>query len=153
MSFEIYCAHPISGLTYDEVVSYYEGVKKELESYGYKVLHPMTGKKCLRTDVTERFKPANYREEVATNHAILTRDSWMVRQCNVLYLDLTGAKMISIGCVMELAMAYILGKYTVVVMEDGNIHNHAFVVEAASIVFKNSEKALDYLKVLKEQTI
>jgi len=153
MSLKIYLAHPISGLTYDEVIGYYKKISRKLKKIGYEVFHPMTGKSAMRTDIKERFQPIDNKSEIATNHAIISRDTWMVRMCDILYLDLTGTQTISIGCVMELFGAYVLGKYTVVVMEKDNVHRHAFVVEAAGVIFEESKKALDYLKVLKEQTI
>jgi hypothetical protein len=55
---------------------------------------------------------------------------------------------VSIGCVMELAWASLLGKYTIVIMEKENIHNHAFILEAADIIFENYYDAIEYLKKL-----
>lgn len=149
----IYCAHPISGLTWDEVVDYYKNIKTTLQDIGLEVFQPMTGKNAIRTEIGERFQPADFRAEVATNHAIIERDRWMVEHCDLLYLDLTGVKNISIGCMMELAWAHLLGKYTIVIMEEGNIHRHAFVVEAADIVFDFPQKAIDYLKIFVKQEI
>lgn len=153
--FCVYCAHPISGLTWDEVYNYYINIKEKLASMGFDVLHPMTAKGAIRTDVKERFKPAGYNATtpMATNHAIFGRDNWMVQQSDILYLDLTGVSAVSIGSVMELAVASLLGKYTVVVMEENNVHRHAFVMEAAKIVFEDAETALNYMKKLIDQEI
>jgi hypothetical protein len=49
---------------------------------------------------------------------------------------------------MELAWAHDKGKHTIVVLEPGNIHEHAFVLEAADVVFNNEADALLYLKKL-----
>ncbi len=150
---KVYCAHPISGLTWDEVVNYYNDIKEKLETMGLEVFQPMTGKSEIRTEIGERFQPADLKSAVASNHAIFERDQWMVRNSDILYLDLTGAELTSIGCMMELAWASLLGKYTVVVMNKENIHRHAFVVEAADIVFENAETALIYLEKMVSQTI
>jgi len=150
---KVYCAHPISGLTWDEVVNYYNGIKEKLETIGLSVFQPMTGKGEIRTEISERFQPLNFKSAVASNHAIFERDQWMVRNSDILYLDLTGAELTSIGCMMELAWASLLGKYTVVVMDKENIHRHAFVVEAADIVFENADTALVYLEKMVNQTI
>lgn len=142
----VYCAHPISGETWENVFKYYTNIKKILENWGFNVLHPMTGKTEIRTEIGERFQPSNIKSVVASNHAIFERDRWMVMQCDILYLDLTGAERVSIGCMMELAWAAILGKYVVVVMEKENMHQHAFVLEAADIIFENANMALTYLE-------
>lgn len=144
----VYCAHPISGETWENVVKYYTNIKITLENLGFNVLHPMTGKGEMRTQIEERFKPAghNATNPMCTNHAIFERDRWMVQNCDVLYLDLRGCQGISIGCMMELAWASLLGKYTVVVMDEKGMHKHAFVLEAADIIFENSTTAIAYLE-------
>lgn len=150
---KVYCAHPISGETWDEVVNYYNDIKEKLETLGFRVLQPMTGKSCMRTEVKERFQPVNFKAVLASNHAIYERDQWMVRNCDVLFLDLTKSERISIGCMMELAWASLLGKYTVVVMADDNIHKHVFTLEAADVIFPNTEDALEYLEKFIGQVI
>lgn len=152
---KVYCARPISGETWETVVDYYNGIKTKLETLGFQVLQPMTGKSCIRTELTERFKPADHKAVLASNHAIFERDQWMVRNCDILYLDLTGAQRVSIGSMMELAWASLLGKYTIVVMEsdNDNIHRHAFVLEAADVIFSSADEALAYLAVFADQKI
>ena len=150
---KVYCAHPISGLTWDGVVDYYNGIKEKLGTMGFEVFQPMTGKGEIRTEISERFQPADFISAIASNHAIFERDRWMVRNCDILYLDLTGAELTSIGCMMELAWASLLDKYTVVVMDKENIHRHAFVIEAADIIFEDETTALVYLQKMVTQTI
>jgi len=106
----------------------------------------MTGKGYLRC--AKEFKAHGYGTPLSSNHAIYKRDKWMVRNCNVFLLDLTGAADKSIGCVMELQLAEELGKHTIVVMEDENVHRHAFVLDAADVVFVDLEAALTYLEQL-----
>ena len=77
------------------------------------------------------------------------RDIWMVRQCDVFYLNLMDAgERVSIGGVMELAVAAALGKHTVVSMGAENIHRHAFVLEAADVIYETHEEAMKYLERL-----
>jgi nucleoside 2-deoxyribosyltransferase len=140
-------AHPISGQSYVSVMSYYTRVTKLLKKFGYEVLCPMTGKEMLRTDMKLRSHGLD-QSPVTTNHAISERDRWMVSSSDIVYLNLLGATMASIGCCMELAWAHDKGKHTIVVLEPGNIHEHAFVLEAADVVFNNEADALLYLKKL-----
>lgn len=69
----------------------------------------------------------------------------MVSMCDILYCNLTMAQIVSIGSTMELAWAHQLGKHSVVAMQADNIHRHAFILEAADIVWETHEQALDYL--------
>jgi nucleoside 2-deoxyribosyltransferase len=140
--FNLYMARPITGCTADEVFEYYENARQVLRVH-YRVLSPMTGKEHLRTE--RLFKAEGYRNPVSTNHAIIERDRWMVQQSDIVLVDLSKAKQVSIGCMMELAWAHQLGKHSIVVMEEGSPHWHAFVLEAADIVMPAIEEALDYL--------
>lgn len=148
---KIYLAHQITGLSYDQVMDYYGEMVAYTRGLGYDVLHPMTGKGFLRVD---EYKAEGYDEEPTTKaHAIFERDRWMVTQADVLLIDLTGMTRASIGCMMELAWGSILGKHTIVVMEPDNPHRHAFVTEAADIVFDDIKYAKNYLAKLIRQDI
>jgi len=142
----LYLSHPISGTDPEHTVAYYTDVPAQLRRLGFTVLSPMTGKGYLRC--AKEFKAHGYGTSLSSNHAIYKRDKWMVRNCNVFLLDLTGATDKSIGCVMELQLAEELGKHTIVVMEDENVHRHAFVLDAADVVFADLEAALTYLEQL-----
>lgn len=148
--FKIYCVHPISGSSADDVFQYYEKTQKVLTVAGYDVLIPMFGKGSLRTEL--KFKAHDYRTPLTTNHAIFTRDHWMVCQADIIYANFLGAKIVSIGSMFELAWASHMGKQVVLVMDKENIHQHAFVLEAASIIFEEETEAIDYLtKVSKKE--
>lgn len=139
----IYLAHPISGLSGAEILDYYSKMKEELCPLGFTVLSPMTGKEYLRN--TPKYKAHGYDEPLITNHAIFERDLWMVSQADIVLVDLRETSQVSIGCVMELAIASYQRKHTIVVVPKDNIHQHAFVLEAADIVFDTMEEALKYL--------
>lgn len=143
----IYCVHPISGLTPDEVFNYYTGIKQRL-SIHYDVLIPMTGKSSLRCETS--FKSEGYsKDPLTTNHAIFERDRWMVSQSDIIYANLKGATdRVSIGSMFELAWGSLLGKYIVLVMDENSVHRHSFVLEAADVIFTSEQAAEDYLAVL-----
>jgi len=144
---KIYLAHPISGLSYDEVVSYYKDVEEKLKRMGYEVYHPMIAKGCLRNE--KKFSKSDYQHPVTANHAVKERDKWMVKHVDVILVDFTGAKEVSIGCVSELAWADDTPTvYSVVILPKDNVHNHAFIKEMADIIFESREEALDYLEKL-----
>jgi nucleoside 2-deoxyribosyltransferase len=107
----------------------------------------MTAKGYLRTEI--KFKASGYQNPVSTNHAIYERDKWMVEQCDIVLMDLTYAKFASIGCTMELAWASLLNKHTIIVMGEDNVHRHAFILEAADIIFATMDDAIGYLRLLR----
>lgn len=146
----IYTAGSITGQSGDYVLEYFQNLKFVLESFGYDVIHPMIAKGYFRNE--KKFASKGYvHKPQSTNHAIVERDRWMVYRCDVLYCNLTSAKIVSIGSVMELAWAHHMGKHTVLAMQSDNIHQHAFVLEASDIVFETTDEAIDYLRLLSEK--
>lgn len=144
---KVYCGHQISGASYESIMAYYEDITVYLRDVGVRILNPMLGKEKLRNEV--EFKSVGYDNvPCSTNHAIKERDQWMVRQSDVVWMNFLGCSHTSIGMVSELAWADILGKHTIVTMEEGNIHEHAFVSEMADIVYRTTEESLDYLSIL-----
>lgn len=143
----VYLAGPISGNSYDDVSSYFTDTTSVLVDLGYAVLHPMLGKEVLRTEI--KLKASGYGNPESTNHAILERDKWMVSQSDIVLCNLMmGKDMVSIGSVMELAWACMMNKLTIVVMQKDNIHQHAFVIEAADIIYEDINDAIRHLKKL-----
>jgi nucleoside 2-deoxyribosyltransferase len=141
---KIYLAGPISGLGYDEVVDAYKEKSLYLRQIGYEVLCPMTGKAYLRNEL--EFRASGYNSPVSTNHAIFERDKWMVSNCDIVLAELSNSgTRVSIGTMMELAWANMLGKHTIGVMQFDNIHRHAFVLESCDIVFETIQEAYKYL--------
>ena len=107
----------------------------------------MIAKEELRTEL--EFKSVGYDGVPAsTNHAIYERDNFMVQSADIVYANLMNTKIVSIGTVMELAVASHLRKHTIVAMEKGNIHFHAFVIESADIIYESHEDAIEYLNKL-----
>jgi len=148
---KIYIAHPINGLFYEEVVNYFKTIEEKLKRFGYIVYHPMVDKNHLRNE--KRFR-SDYTYPSATNHAIKERDKWMVKQADVLFVDFTDAKEVSIGCVSEMAWADDTPTvHTVVVLPENNIHNHAFIKEMADVIFANRDDAFGYLQKLIDMEI
>ena len=132
------------------MLSYYERIVQQFPN-AY-TLHPMAGKGSLRCEL--EFKAHGYdNDPLTSNHAILQRDTWMVQQADIVFLNLANAKeRVSIGCCMELALAYYLRKYTVVVLPKDNIHNHAFVLEASDVIFEEENEAIAYINKLIDST-
>ena len=148
----IYISRPISGRAFSEVFAYYDRVDAALTEMGYHVLSPMMGKDHLRgPDVAD---PMGANHPMSCPQAIFRRDAWMVAQADVVYVNLrlAGTGAVSIGCTMELAWAYQAGKYVVLVMEDENIHRHAFTLQAATVVWPTEREAMQSLATLARRT-
>ena len=144
---KIYLAGPISGKGGEVTIDYFGSTASTLRQAGFEVIHPMIGKGYFRNEI--KFKAEGYlHKSQSTNHAIIERDLWMVQQCDILYCNLIMAEIVSIGSIMEMAWAHILRKHTVLAMQSDNIHRHAFVLEAADIVFEAHDEAVSYIKQL-----
>ena len=149
MKLRVYLAHPISGLSYNDVIAYFESTAKQLTDIGYEVLSPMTGKKELRNELNLRAE--GYKNPCSTNHAIVRRDKWCVEHSDVFFLDLIDAQEISIGSTCELAWAYASNVHSIVVLPEESKMRHAFILEMADILYTNHNDAIEYLKKWIEQ--
>lgn len=132
MSKTVYLAGPISGLNYAGATSWRDYATGELAKSGLKGLSPMRAKDFL-SDV-DNFSKSCVDEGtfgvLASPTGIMTRDRFDATHCDVLLVNLLGAKSVSIGTVMEIAWADAVRTPIVTVMEAGNIHEHAMVNEA-----------------------
>lgn len=151
MKLKVYLAGSMTGLEYKEIHNYFVGTAKKLKKFGFFVLNPLIGKRQYYKD-GEVLTPLGHENiPLSTNRAILSRDCWMVDQCDILFLNFLNCKdTVSIGTCMELAWGFDKGKHCVVIMDDDNIHKHAFVLESAHVIFNNFKDAINYMKNFKE---
>jgi len=146
---KIYIAGPISGKMGESVVQHFNEKRAILSDFGYEVYSPMTGKEYLRNEVGPLQSTGYEHHPLATDQAIFYRDRWMVGMVDVILADLShSGKRVSIGTMFELAWGNLLHKQVIVVLPEDNIHDHAFVKQAATIIFRNIEEAYDYLQEL-----
>jgi hypothetical protein len=146
----VYLVGPITGCSYGECTDWRNGVKDTLEATGkYKCLTPMRGKKHL-SDVNDipGVIPGKVKKPGCTGHDILARDYYDCSRADVIFCNLLDSKITSIGSMFELAWAYVnrQNTYSIVIMDDNNVHMHDFILNAASIVFKTLEEGVEYLK-------
>lgn len=143
MGARVYLCGPITGISYKGAVDWRNYAAERLRDAGFMPLSPMRGKAFLEKETCIRDSYAG--EESATKHSIFNRDKFDCVRSELLLMNLAGAKQVSVGSVMELAWSHMAGNFCVVVMEDGNPHVHAFVREAAAVVFGDLDEALDYI--------
>lgn len=151
----VYLAGPITGQTWEGATDWREAWIERLRGTFTMVgVSPMRGKDYLKPEI-EANGNVFHATEYATLHpmssrsGIFRRDTFDVRTCDILLANfLDCGERISIGTIFEIGLAWSLGKYIIVVMDEENIHNHAFITEAASVVVDSLDEALNVLRVL-----
>ena len=85
----------------------------------------------------------------ATSRGVMTRDRWDCTRCDVLLVNLLGAKSVSVGTCMEIAWAD-LSRIPIVcaIEKDGNPHEHMMVNEAIGLRVESLDAALDTVKAM-----
>jgi len=147
----IYLCGPIAGISYKEATN---GWRSEISNYldaDIKTISPMRGKDHLK-DVESFEKRGNYDTNInSTGKAIITRDYFDVKNCDLILANFLGAERVSIGSCFELAWAYAMQKPVVLVIDEKNIHIHDFVLETCGYITHDLRKACDSInKFFKE---
>lgn len=146
----VYLAGPIAGLSYDGATDWRDYAAHQLEPKGIKTLSPMRAKEYLKDfGVLSKGCVAEGKLDVLSSpRAIMTRDRFDATRCDVLLVNLFGAKSVSMGTVMEIAWADLCRTPIVCVMEAGNIHEHGMVNEAIGYRVGNLEHAMHVVKAI-----
>lgn len=147
---KVYLAGPITGESYKSATDWRQYMIDYLPN-GITALSPLRGKYYL-----EKFKDiADSYENISlsSSRGITTRDRFDVMSSDVIFVNLLGAKSVSIGTVMEIAWADILRKPIILVMEDeSNIHEHAMIREVVGFRVNNIDDGIKILCAISEQT-
>ena len=137
----VYTAGHIRGLHYDDAIGWLdkaiEGLADDIE-----LISPMRAKEFLRGQIIN----GTYEDDLMANRrAVIARDKWDVRRCDVVLanLDLAPDK-VSIGTICEITLAYELRKPVIIIMKEpgNNKNNHPFVTLEASWVVSSIEDAI-----------
>ena len=140
----VYLAGPIRGLTVKASRDWREWAACELRESGITCLDPLRAKPWLKDDTL--ILDAYPAQALGSGPAILTRDFFDVRRCDLVLAYLSGAAQVSIGTVMEIASAYTLGKPIVLVLEKGDLHDHAMLIATTPFITDDLDKALALVK-------
>ncbi len=153
----VYLAGPIGGLDYSQATEWRHRVKSELALHGIKCLSPMRAEVFLRSHVG-LLKDCQTTEELgacgspaiamSTPRGITTRDRFDALNCSVLFANLLGAEKVSIGTVMEIAWADAYRRPSIVIMEEGNLHEHAMLSECAGFVVPSIREGIEIAKAI-----
>ncbi|MBI4215198.1 MAG: hypothetical protein HY602_00545 [Parcubacteria group bacterium] len=138
--FLIYCAGPMTGLSYDAIVCWHEYLMKKLPPK-ITILSPMRGKEYLADQ--ESIKNVYEKHPLASQRGLTCRDRNDVMRCDLLLVNFLGAKQVSIGTIIEIGWADMLRKPIVIAMEPDNIHSHAMVRDAAGFIVPTLDEAIE----------
>jgi nucleoside 2-deoxyribosyltransferase len=137
----VYLAGPMAGITVKECRAWRLAATPVLEDAGFTILDPTRELIGYPDDFV-------LTQQAESKRVVFARDKFDATRADILLVNLLGATDKSLGTLMEVAWAYLSGKFIVVVMEpEGNPHDHTFTREAASIVPPTIEEGVDYIVV------
>lgn len=148
----VYLAGPITGLTYGECTDWREYAVRSLADAGIKAVSPMRGKEYLQREQGLMSADGNKYSAygaLSTNRGIMTRDHFDTQRCDVLLVNLLGAKQVSIGTVMEISFAHTRQIPIICAMEQqDNPHEHGMILEAIGFRVPMLDDALQLVKAI-----
>lgn len=138
----VYLCGPITGCTYDEATVEREKMVEKFKERGVEALSPMRGKIFYLESRNEALKAKGHVEIMSTDKAIVKRDKNDVKNSDLIFADLRGAKKTSIGSMVEYGWADAMGIPIITVMEEEtNPHDHAFVHQLSTYVTADVDEA------------
>ncbi|MCI0557562.1 MAG: nucleoside 2-deoxyribosyltransferase domain-containing protein [Nitrososphaera sp.] len=154
----VYLAGPISGLTYGAATDWRQAVTAHLSEAGIKCLSPLRAEVHLRNHegllndcqtVEENLKAGCQVLAMSTPRGVVARDRFDCTRCSVIFLNLLGAKKVSIGSMIEVGWANANDIPIVLIMEDeGNCHEHAFVRESCAFRTPHVSEGVQIVKAI-----
>lgn len=143
----VYLAGPMTGTSVEESMEWRNYVRKHLPN-NIKTRSPVLSEVDLST-TSGKINAERPELPLGKGKSFTRKDLEDVRRADLIFVNLLGAKIVSIGSVSELAWAYLLRKPTVVVMEkSGNIHDHPFTQEESLVIVDNLDEAIKLTKML-----
>lgn len=126
----VYLAGPISGLSYGDANDWRTRAISRFAHHGIVGLNPLRGKNYLEMETSLADVYAN---PLSTEAAITGRDRWDTTRCDIVMMNLLGAKTVSIGTMIEAGWADLSQTPVMLVIEDeGNLHDHAMLRNIAT---------------------
>lgn len=138
----MYLSGPISGKSYGGATSWRDDATRFLAGYSIETLDPMRGKASLQGQKIIEDRPELGGALVA-DAAIYYRDQWDVQRCDIMLVNLSeSGRRVSIGTMFEMAWAWMHRKVVILVLPEENIHEHAFVRQAAGMRVSTLDEGL-----------
>lgn len=135
----VYLCGPITGLSYKGTTDWRKYVARHLAA-DIVPLSPMRGKAYLKKekDIAHSYD----KSPLSTAKAITTRDRNDVMNCDVMLVNFLGAKVVSVGSVVEFGWADAFRKPVVLVSEKDNIHRHPITDEIVGFHVDNLDEGI-----------
>ena len=139
----IYLSGPITGLSYDATVSYRDWYTSRIAKLAPEVcvMSPMRGKEYLADQAVLSKEYPN--SVLSCAKGITTRDRNDVFNADVVIVHLLGATAVSIGTMIECGWADARRIPIILVIEEGNIHDHSILNEIAGYIVDSGELAIE----------
>lgn len=136
-----YLAGPISGVSWESAVSWRKVVSEELARHGVEAIDPLRHSEVLAGETKLR---SVYPEWLwIQQRAIVHRSLYHVRRSQVVLANVLGARERSVGTITEIAVAHEYRIPVVLVVDEGNPHDHPFLKEMATVVTEDLNDAVE----------
>lgn len=147
----VYLAGPITGLTYDGASDWREYAQGKLDALGIDAFSPMRAKQYLRHVGELAAAGQNFQgmSPLSENKGITTRDRIDCMGRDLIIVNFSGAKRVSIGTCIEFGWADAARKPVILIMEDeGNLHEHGMILEIAGYRVKTLDEAIELARCI-----
>lgn len=146
MNKKVYLAGPVTGLSYEDCVDWRNHAKEVLGHAGIIGISPLRAIDYL---TSEHKIDLVYDMPLSNSKGITARSRWDAMDCDVVFINVLDAEIVSIGTVMEVAWADILRKPIILVMEDeGNPHDHPMITESVGFRLTTLDEGLEIAKAI-----
>lgn len=170
----VYTCGPITGLSYGGATEWRETIRDMVDK-DVKMVSPMRGKDYFKhvekfeaqvnatkiappekdaiqkvADLMEPHGTSKFRKALSSAKGILARDSFDVRNCDILLMNVLGAKEKSLGSICEMAWAWQFRKPIILVIEEDlkNPHTHDFTMEMVNYVVHDLPTAANLINAI-----
>jgi len=160
MKKRIYLAGPIAGLSYEQARhGWREQFRGKWNDGAHSLIadlySPMRGKDFLEDEASISGSPSAYGHALGTDAGIVARDRNDVMACDLVVMNLSGAKKTSVGSMVELGWADAFRKPIVTIIDpfrgsslETNPHWHPFVLGLSSYLAHDLDTAVELAATL-----
>jgi hypothetical protein len=135
----LFLAGPLTGISYGDALDWRKYVESKLPS-DVIAFSALRGKEYVAKEAV--LKDSYPEHLLSTPQGTITRDRYDVSRCDALFVNFLKADQVSIGTIMEMAWADAWRIPIILAMEKGNIHDHAFVRQAAGFIAGDLDEAI-----------
>lgn len=137
----VYLAGAISGQSYEGATDWRNYAKERLAEFNIEGMSPMRGKDYIlgKTSIGDQ---EHRRMVMSTQKGITTRDRNDVMTSDALIVNLLDTEKASIGTMIELGWADAFRKPIILVLQEGNVHDHSMVRELSGFIVQSVDDAI-----------